>query len=106
MSDKWVLHASYQPGQKETYCFPSMKAGSQRNLDEKKNMFVLSCNLFRTQVHLFAFLIASMTIYVYVQCMYMCTPNKVQCMLWEKSIPYTTAPTSDNFGHHGNLTFK
>jgi len=31
MSDSLVLHESDQPGPKETYCNPLMKAGSQRN---------------------------------------------------------------------------
>jgi len=31
MSDSLVLHDSDQPGLKETYCIPLMKAGSQRN---------------------------------------------------------------------------
>jgi len=39
MSDNLVLHESDQPGLKETYGIPSMKAGSQRNLDQKKKMF-------------------------------------------------------------------
>jgi len=39
MSDSLVLHESDQPGPKETYCNPLMKAGSQRNLDQKKKMF-------------------------------------------------------------------
>jgi len=39
MSDSLVFHESDQPGYKETYCIPLMAAGSQRNLDQKKNMF-------------------------------------------------------------------
>ena len=38
MSDNLVLQECDQPGLKETYCIPLMKAGSQRNLDQK-NMF-------------------------------------------------------------------
>ena len=39
MSDSLVFHESDQPGYKETYCIPLMTAASQRNLDQKKNMF-------------------------------------------------------------------
>ena len=41
MFDNLVLHESDQPGQKETYCIPLMKASNQRNLDQKKNMLVI-----------------------------------------------------------------
>jgi len=36
-----VLEESDHPGQKETYCIPLMKTGSQRNLDQKKNVFAV-----------------------------------------------------------------
>ena len=40
MFDNLVLDESDQPGLKETYCIPLMKARNQRNLDQKKNMLV------------------------------------------------------------------
>lgn len=45
ISDNWVFHESDQPGQEETDCIPLMKAGSQKNLDQKKNIY--TCNLFQ-----------------------------------------------------------
>ena len=41
MCDNLVLQECDQPGPKETYCIPLMKADSQRNLDRRKMFEVI-----------------------------------------------------------------
>ena len=74
MFDNLVLHESHQPGQKVTYCIPLMKAGSQRNLDHKKNMWVV-IQLFSEHTYSKSVLITSIP-YVYAQCMYVHTKQR------------------------------
>ena len=74
MFDIWVLEGSDHSGQKETYCIPLMKAGTRRNLHQKKNMLAVIQSFFRTHyINLFQLITSITYVYMYVLQMYVHT---------------------------------